>query len=189
MGTLVKSGSLADSLACGIDSRSRHSISHFHHTHGTACRDHDSVQRYTLHGCWTYPLYMYVRWLPVCMQLSVITDLQLQWCECSMLHWPLLRQGVHRQVGMGSPVTSGSLSGVMVRTMALHAIYIDSICLRHNISHFHHTQGTKIPFVPLCFIKITSKWKDDSTLHMNHSICIWRNLILAIEKSRNLVSP
>ena len=49
-----------------------------------------------LYGFWSYPLYVFVRPLPVCMYLIVsIKYLQFQGNKCSNQHWPLGTEAVY----------------------------------------------------------------------------------------------
>ena len=89
-------------------------------THNTSFHDQDPVQ-VMCYGCWTYPLYLYVRSMPVyicsCKHYKSYNSNGASVVVCT----DLSGKEPHIQVGMGSMVTSGSQGGVIVSTFPLNA--------------------------------------------------------------------
>ena len=76
--------------------------------------------------------------------------------ECSDLHWPI-RQEPHKQVGVGSIVTSGSLGGDMVSILAQNAWDVGSIPAFGTIFPIFITPTTLVA-VPMTLHKLHIVW-------------------------------
>ena len=105
---------------CGFDTHSMYKTSHFHHTHDTGCCGRPD----NLCAAWLLKRAMYVRCIaiPAC-----IKSLRIPWVMRVVGCTDLSDKELHRQVGMGIVVTSGSLRGLMFSTLNRNARFVGSI--------------------------------------------------------------